>query len=248
VASVPYINRAGARLCMEMTLKEDGLPEPRDMLGGFRPYLSAGPKAEASFLLMLAMAEYKTISDNELIELLKGSDHSAFNEIYHRYFYLIFTHAYKKLPNEEQAKDIVQDVFASLWFKREVNLPTSNLAGYLYTAVRNKIFDLFAHQQVQSKYLDSLNAYLTTQVNIPTDHLIRENQLKAYIEKEIQALTPKMRLIFEMSRKENLSHKEIAEKLGTTENNVSTQVTTALRILRTKLGLITFIFVLLNSK
>jgi RNA polymerase sigma-70 factor (family 1) len=186
------------------------------------------------------MADFKTISDNELVCLLKESDHTAYNEIYHRYFYLIFTHAYKKLRNEEQAKDLVQDVFASLWFKREFNLPTSNLAGYLYTAVRNKIFDLFAHQQVQSKYIDSLQSFIDTNTHVPTDHLVRENQLKFYIEKEIQALTPKMRMIFEMSRKGNLSHKEIAETLGTTENNVSTQVTTALRILRTKLGLIIF--------
>lgn len=192
------------------------------------------------------MLEYKKISDNNLVSLLKEGDHSAFNEIYHRYFYLIFTHAYKKLRDEEQAKDIVQDVFATLWFKREFNMPTSNLAGYLYTAVRNKIFDLFAHQQVESKYIDSLDAFLTTHSSISTDYLIRENQLKAYIDKEIQALTPKMRLMFELSRKQNLSHKEIAEKLGTTENNVSTQITTALRILRTKLGLLAFICFLLK--
>lgn len=192
------------------------------------------------------MANYKSLSDHELISLLQGSDHSAFNEIYHRYFYLIFTHAYKKLRNEEQAKDIVQDVFATLWFKRETNLHIANLAGYLYTGVRNKIFDLFAHEQVQSKHLDSLNSYLTTHSSIETDHLVREKQLKAYIEKEIQALTPKMRRIFELSRKENLSHKEIAEQLGTTENNVSTQITAALRILRTKLGFIAFICFLLK--
>ena len=77
------------------------------------------------------MPNYKSLPDNELIQLLKESDHSAYNEIYHRYFQLIFTHAYKKLRDEEQAKDIVQDVFATLWFKREENLPTSNLADRL---------------------------------------------------------------------------------------------------------------------
>ncbi|MDB5122398.1 MAG: hypothetical protein JWP94_527 [Mucilaginibacter sp.] len=182
------------------------------------------------------MADYKTLSDNELIQLLKESDHTAYDEIFKRYFYLIFTHAFKKLRDEEQAKDIVQDVFASLWFKREQYLPASNLAGYLYTAVRNKIFDLFAHQQVEGKYIDSLKDYLSTHHSASTDSLVRENQLKAYIEKEIQALPPKMKRIFEMSRKENLSHREIAEKLRVSENNVSKQVNNALRVLRTKLG------------
>lgn len=188
------------------------------------------------------MADLKGTSDVDLLNLLRDSDHAAYGEIFRRYFYLIFTHAYKKLGDEEQAKDIVQDVFAALWFNREGNLPVSNLAGYLYTGVRNKIFDLFARHQVQAKYLDSLKGYLDTHADVSTDHLVRENQLKAYIEKEIQALPPKMRRIFEMSRKQHLSHKEIAAELGTSENNVATQVTSALRILRTKLGVLVYLY------
>ena len=194
------------------------------------------------------MPEYKKISDSELLQLLKESDHSAYNEIYHRYFYLTYVHAYKKLRDEEQAKDIVQDVFATLWFKRDFNLPKSNLAGYLFTAVRNKIFDLFAHEHVKTKYIDSLKDYLSRNASSPTDHRVRENELKAYIEKEIQALPPKMRQVFEMSRNEYLTHKEIADRLNTSENNVTTQISNALRILRTKLGMIAFLFALINIK
>ncbi|AMR29938.1 hypothetical protein A0256_00165 [Mucilaginibacter sp. PAMC 26640] len=194
------------------------------------------------------MQEYKTLSDNELIQLLKQSDHSAYNEIYHRYFYLTYTHAYKKLRDEDQAKDIVQEVFATLWFNREYNLPDTNLAGYLFTAVRNKIFDLFAHEQVKTKHLDSLKDYERTHQSVPADHLIREKEMNAYIEKSIQALPNKMKQIFEMSRKEHLTHKEIAEKLSTSENNVTTQISNALRILRTKLGIIAFLFALTNIR
>jgi RNA polymerase sigma-70 factor (family 1) len=193
-------------------------------------------------------SEYKTIPDNELIQLLKESDHRAYTEIYNRYFYLLYTHAYKKLRSEEQAKDIIQDLFATLWFKRERDLPTNNLAAYLFTAIRNKIFDLFAHQQVEAKYVSSLKDYLSTHMSVPTDHLARENDLKIYIEKGIQALPPKMKLMFELSRKENLSHKEIATKLGTSENNVSTQITNALRILRTKLEIIAIVCSLICLK
>jgi RNA polymerase sigma-70 factor (family 1) len=192
------------------------------------------------------MTDYKAISDNELISLLKESDHSAYNEIYHRYFFLIYTHAYKKLRDEDQAKDVVQDVFAALWFKKDSNLPTSNLAGYLYTAVRNKVFDLFARQQVQSKYIDSLHVFLINTTSVPTDYRIRENDLKAYIAKEILALPPKMRKIFELSKNEQLSHKEIAKQLNISENNVSKQVNNALRILRTKLGILIYLYFLFN--
>jgi RNA polymerase sigma-70 factor (family 1) len=193
------------------------------------------------------MIDYKATSDCELIQLLKESDHSAYTEIYLRYFYLLFTHAYKKLRDEEQAKDIIQDLFATLWFKREFDLKTDNVARYLFAAVRNRIFDLFAHEQVKSKHSDSLKNFLNRHLTVPTDHLIRERELNSYIEKAIQALPPKMKQIFELSRKQNLSHKEIAAKLGTSENNISTQITTALRVLRTKLGIIVLVSFLFMS-
>jgi RNA polymerase sigma-70 factor (ECF subfamily) len=187
------------------------------------------------------MAQLKNLSDHELLGLLKASDHAAFNEIYHRYFQLIYVHANKKLSDEDVAKDIVQDIFTSLWFKREDDQYIKDLAAYLFTSARNKIFDLFAHQQVQQKHLDSLQNFLTAKPVISTDHHIREAQLKAYIEQQIQQLPTKMRVIFELSRKEELSYKEIAEKLETTENNVSKQVNNALRILRTKMGVLFFL-------
>ncbi|MNW97859.1 RNA polymerase sigma factor [compost metagenome] len=76
------------------------------------------------------------------------------------------------------------------------------------------------------------------------DHRIRERQLADYIETQIQSLPKKMRLIFEMSRKEHLSHKEIATVLETSENNVSTQIMNAIRILKVKLGTTSLLFFL----
>jgi len=184
------------------------------------------------------MASRKTLSDNELLQLLKQSDHSAYTEIYNRYFQLIYVHVYKKLQDEDQSKDIVQEIFASLWFKRDSIGFIGNIPGYLINAARYKIFDLFAHEQVKQKHYESLQEFLTSRPVISTDYQIREAQFKAYIDQQIAALPPKMRVIFEMSRKEELNHQEIADRLSTSVNNVSTQVTNALRILRSKLGLL----------
>lgn len=192
------------------------------------------------------MADYNTLSDIELTKLLSESNHAAYTEIYNRYFQLLFVHAYKKVEDEDQAKDIIQDLFTSLWIKRDTYIIGDNLAAYLFVSVRNKIFDLFAHEKVKSNYLLSLKDFISFGGYNDTDHLIREKQLRAYIEKQIQALPPKMRLIFEMSRIEQLSHTEIAEALGTTENNVSHQVRSALKVLRTKLGLVMYIYFLIK--
>jgi RNA polymerase sigma-70 factor (family 1) len=193
---------------------------------------------------MNLIQNYKNLSDVELLNLLRESDHAAYTEIYNRYFYLMYTHAYKKLRDEEQAKDVIQDLFAGLWFKREFELKTNSLGGYLYTSVRNKVFDLFAREQVKEKYVDSVKSFFASNKSISADYRVREKELKAYIDNEIQKLPPKMKLIFELSRKEQLSHQEIAERLDTTRDNVSTQLTTALRRLKTKLGLIAYVYFL----
>ncbi|WP_370580687.1 sigma-70 family RNA polymerase sigma factor [Mucilaginibacter sp. FT3.2] len=63
----------------------------------------------------------------------------------------------------------------------------------------------------------------------------------------MQKLPPKMRQIFEMSRKGNLSYKEISEQLNVSENNVSKQINNALRLLKTKLGIVVFLFFLIKT-
>jgi RNA polymerase sigma-70 factor (family 1) len=188
------------------------------------------------------MASLKPLSDNELIQLLKRSDHSAFNEIYHRYFQMLFVHACQKLSDEEKAKDVIQEVFATLWFKRDMDIQIKNLPAYLFTAVRNKIFDIYAHETVQQKHLDSLEAFLKSNHPVSTDYRIRERELQIYIDKQIEALPPKMKAVFELSRKDQLSHQEIADQLQTNTNNVSKHINGALKILRTKFDLLFFFF------
>ena len=182
------------------------------------------------------MIAYIDLSDGELSGLLKQGDHAAFSEIFNRYNSLLYVHAYRKLKDREAAKDIVQDVMTTIWSRHAKTTFGDNLGGYLYSAVRNKIFDLLSHQQVANKHIASLQFYLDKN-NTITDYLIREKQLAAIIEKEIAALPPRMREIFQLSRKENLSHKEIAAKLAISEQTVTDQVKKALRILRPKIGM-----------
>ncbi|MGN6638719.1 MAG: RNA polymerase sigma factor [Mucilaginibacter sp.] len=192
------------------------------------------------------MTGYNQLTDQELVVLLNKGDHLAYAQIYDRYKYILQAHAVNKLRNREEARDIIQEVFTYLWLKHEVIEFSGNLSGYLYGAVRHAILNKFAHQQVREKYLDSLKAF-SGQDNIVTDQRIRENQLTEYIEKEIGQLPPKMRVVFELSRKKYLSHQEIAWKLGISEQTVSKQITNALKILKVKLGvLICMLFMMIH--
>jgi RNA polymerase sigma-70 factor (family 1) len=189
------------------------------------------------------MQTVSSLSDNELVGLLKESSRAAYTEIYNRYKGILFMHAYKRLQSRAEAEDTLQEIFTGLWVKREELTITSNLSGYLYSAVRNRILDYFSHQEVASRYISSFQGFLD-KGEMQADHRVRENQLKVLIEKEIDNLPAKMREIFILSRKEHLSHKEIAGQLGISEKTVKNQINNALKTLRTKLGLLVFLYVL----
>jgi len=195
------------------------------------------------------MDTIKTLSDAELVDLLKSGDQLAYTEIYDRYILILLNHAYNKTRDREEAKDIVHEVFATLWARRENFNCQSNLSGYLYTAIRNNILNQVVHNDVKGKYLASIAQFIyNNNSQIITDHLVREHQLSSIIEKEIAELPPKMREVFELSRKQHFSHKQIAEKLEISEQTVSKHVTNALRILRVRLGVFIYLLWLIHPK
>ncbi|MFC1226159.1 RNA polymerase sigma factor [Pedobacter sp. BG31] len=199
-----------------------------------------------TIFVLISMGVYRSYSDSELAYLLTQGDDLAFTEIYNRFYGLLFIHASRRLNDEEEAKDVLHQLFESLWVKRMQVAPDGNLSAYLYTAVRNRVLDVFAHQKVENRYVDSLQDYID-QDHVLTDYMVREKQMARLIEQEIDALPPKMREIFILSRKENKSHKEIALELGLSELTVKTQVKKALRILKSRLGLVIYVAFLFKN-
>lgn len=178
------------------------------------------------------MSVYNNFSDQELTVLLKQGDQRAFTEIYNRYWAEMYFHSFKMLKDEDGAKDVVQDVFSNLWLKSAGLNPETKLSGHLYITVRNKVFNLIAQNKVRNDYLSSVAAFVTESVS---DSLLDDKQLLELVEAEIQNLPPKMKEIFELSRKDNLSHKEIALKLNISDQTVKKQVQNALKILKPKI-------------
>jgi RNA polymerase sigma-70 factor (family 1) len=183
------------------------------------------------------MDNYSDFSDSILISRLKADDRAAFAEIYKRYKGPLYIHAFHRLQDREETKDLLQQLFATVWETRKNLTINSHLSGYLFTAVRNRVIKFVAHQQVSSRYIASVQHSLNY-ISEHADELIREKELAAIIEKEIAALPPKMREIFELSRKHHLSNAEIASTLNISEKTVRNQLNNALQLLRVKLGLL----------
>jgi len=183
------------------------------------------------------MAPYHELNDDRLTALLKEGDDRAFTAIYDRYFWLLHSHAYKWLRNREDAKDIIHELFSNLWSKRKILTFQDKLAPYLYASVRNRIFNQLARDKYAVQYSDRLESFMK-QGECITDHLVRERMLMEIIENGIAEMPRKMREVFELSRKQQLSHKEIADKLGISEATVRKHIQHALKILRPKFEMI----------
>lgn len=181
------------------------------------------------------MKTYADFTDAELVVLIKNKDHAAFTEIYNRYSVLMFYKVNQMLRDEEVSKDLIQDLFVGLWDKSALIQENNNLSGYLYVGARNRVLKFIQRNKLQNDHLAALAVY-ASELSMETIQDIDERELKLIVQREIDDLPPKMKLIFEMSRKDNLSHAEIAEKLGLSDQTVKKQVNNALKILRTKLS------------
>ena len=181
------------------------------------------------------MALYGKYSDDDLITLLRQDDISAFTAIHSRYYGALYQHAYKRLPDRDTVKDLLQELFIHLWDQRTSIDIRGSLQAYLCTAVRNKVLNVFKHEKVKANYITSLINFEET-CESATDENLRNKELIALINAEVSSLPPKMKLIFELSRDSNLSHNEIAEILEISPLTVRKQVNNSLKILRAKLA------------
>lgn len=182
-----------------------------------------------------AVFSYHELTDLELTALLKQGDREAFNQIYHRYAEYLYQYALNILRDEDECTDAVQDVFVWLWEnKKKVNVTV--LKGYLLAAVKYKLTRLIQSSKRRAEIL-ALNP-LQEETFIEDSLEIKE--LKHAIQEFVLVLPERARRIFEMSRNEYLSNKEIALRLGISEKTVENQMTIVLKKLRMGLGKMSF--------
>ena len=180
------------------------------------------------------MKSLSNLSDVELAYLLKGGDYAAFTEIYNRKCEPLLSYVSRITGNDlEEAQDILQEVFISLWTRHEL-IATDNIQAWLYGAARRNALFHLRTAKVRDKYIASLADYFT-EVSSPPDEEIEVKELAKLIDSELDRLPEKMREIFILSRKENLSYKEIALKLGISDKTVKKQISNVLKIFRNRL-------------
>ncbi len=169
-------------------------------------------------------------TNEELLELLKNDQETAINYLFKRDYEYLCKTSNRILKNSTIAEDIVQDVFYELWKKRQNLNVKIAIKAYLRRATINKTLNYIRDNKVvmeeDSKY-----------ENIPHKDSIalslEKKELEKKINEAIDLLPPKARMVFMLSRFEQLSYKEIAAKLDISPKTVENHISKALKHLRT---------------
>lgn len=169
-------------------------------------------------------------------------DHHAFQEIYGRYYPILLDFAQKQNVSKEDAENITQDVFLTVWeLRRDTKIQTS-LSGYLYTLTKYHCIDLRRRKYqsekgnaiIQKKFEAEMKMMNETLEIFTAEFVFEDDRIRS-IMCCINSLPEKCRQIFILHNIEGKSYKEIALELHISVKTVENQITIALRKLREKL-------------
>lgn len=179
------------------------------------------------------------ILTNELnIAALRKGEKFAFEEIYNDFFGVLYHLCNQYLHDESVAEEMVQDTFMKLWEIRQTLNDQVNLRNFLYTITKNNCLNYLRNQKISLKYQDNVK-YLEMQFNYEAleklGNYIQFEELKTKIDVAISHLPAEVNETFSLSRFEDLSYKEIAERQNISIKTVEARISKALRILRVEL-------------
>jgi RNA polymerase sigma-70 factor (family 1) len=185
------------------------------------------------------MPSYNLLSDTELTELLRSGDEQVFTEIYNRYWKKLLAIANNLTKDKPAAQEIVQEVFISLWNRKDI-IYIQSLRAYLAKAVKFSVFKQIQREKRHSEIaLDSYKNQTATEEGI-----IETKFLQEYINGIVDELPEKCRLVFKYSREAGLTIPEISKELNIAEKTVESHLTKALKTIRLNLikyGMLTYL-------
>lgn len=177
-----------------------------------------------------------TKSNKELLLLLRKGDRVAFYNIYERYCKRLYGFVFRYIKQEDDADEIVQEVFVKLWEARSNIDVYSSFDAFLFTIAYNTTMTLFRKRIKERKYLEYLQSIQQIENAPDIIEEIHFNELNSNFQSLLKQLTPRQKEIFLLSREEGLTHEEIAKKLGISVNTVKKHMTNTLTFLKNNIN------------
>jgi len=178
------------------------------------------------------LTDQSDMTENEVLLIkLRNGDELAFAQIYNQYRSKMYIYAYNLCKSSETAEEIVQEVFIRLWQKKAQINTELNFSAYLKKITLNHVLNHLKKVAREKSLQDEIFHYIETIRNTTEDNLLEKELLKTYDE-AIENLPPQKKIIYQMSRNEEMSHDQIAEKLNISKNTVKNHMVEATKFIR----------------
>ena len=172
--------------------------------------------------------------DKNIVDALRQGDEQVFETIFRTYYERLCNYANTILNDMDEAEEMVQSAFLTVWEKHDTLEIHTSVKSYLYRAVNNSCLNRVKHFKVRKTYGDSVKNQTELLHDDASQDLIG-SELDAIVANAIDSLPDQCRLVFKLSRFENLTYAEIAEQLGISVKTVENHMVKALKVLREKL-------------
>lgn len=174
------------------------------------------------------------LSEKQVLELIQSGNESAFEMIFRAYYQPLCRYAYSFLADKEEAEEVVQSAFITVWEKRKsIDIQTS-LKSYLYRMVRNGCLNVIKHEKVKQQHV----AHELAVAEVAYESISQKvyaTELESKITEAMKVLPEQCRLVFQLSRFEELKYQEIADQLQISVKTVENHMGKALKIMREQL-------------
>jgi RNA polymerase sigma-70 factor, ECF subfamily len=180
--------------------------------------------------------------EEDIIKELINGNHKAFEKVFNAYFKKLYVYSKEYVVDGEAARELVQEAFIKLWETKSQLRPDTNVSAYLYTMVRNSSINFLRQTIVRKKYAEysqfRYQQYLLNYYALIDDssEMLIYNELENKIHDIIEHLPEKCRKVFELSRFQELKHKEIANQLNISVKTVENHISEALKRIHVQLA------------
>ncbi len=176
------------------------------------------------------------MTERERVILLQSQcDERAFNALYKQWCGKLYNFVMKLSGGDNSlAEEIVQDVFVTVWERRETLDKDKSFGNYICTIAKSRLLNTYKHRMVESLY-NRLMTETHPAVSDATNNEVDSDFLNEFLAATVEELPEARRRIFRMSRYECLTNKEIAVRLHLSENTVESQMNKALKFIRSRI-------------
>jgi len=184
---------------------------------------------------------------DQLITTLRASDIAAFEMLFRTYYQSLCNYACTFVRDPEEAEEVVQNTFTNIWEKRDTLSIHTGVKPYLYAMVRNACLNQLKHAKIKQQHAAMEIAVGERSVE-SVSRTVEASELEVRIQEAMSKLPEQCRLVFKLSRFEDLKYAEIAEQLNISIKTVENQMGKALRVMREQLkDYLLFLVIFING-